>query len=46
VDFYSLNGNHPGFVIPNGILCGEESAVVGVELAAGGKQIPPLRWSE
>jgi glyoxylase-like metal-dependent hydrolase (beta-lactamase superfamily II) len=43
VDFYSLKGNHPGFVIPNGVLCREESAVAGFELAAGGKQIPPLR---
>jgi hypothetical protein len=43
VDFYSLKGNHPGFVIPNGVLCREESAVAGVELAAGSKQIPLLQ---
>jgi hypothetical protein len=32
-----------GFVIPNGVLCREESAGAGGVLAAGKKQIPPLR---
>jgi hypothetical protein len=43
VDFCQPKGNHPGFVIPNGVLCREESAGAGGALAAGKKQIPPLR---
>ena len=30
-------------VIPNGVVCREESAVAGGVLTAGKKQIPPLR---
>jgi len=46
VDFYSLKGNHPSFVIPNSVLCREESAFAGGVFAAGKKQIPPASRSE